>query len=117
MPCTCFSWPMFSKMPAVARVACCAQQGLHFIGVHTTSKVGMQVQAMGSLKAGSNLVASMPPSGKAEGGPGAIAASFAAGILAHLPALVVWTLPSVASYDRLQPGTWSGCFRCCCAAK
>lgn len=81
-----------------------------------TSNVATQVKPMGSLKAGSNLVASMPPSGKAEGRPGAIAASFAAGILAHLPALVVWTLPSAASYDRLQPGTWSGCFRCCCAA-
>ena len=72
---------------------------------------------MGTLKAGSNLVASMPPTGRAEGGPGALAASFAAGILAHLPALVVWTLPSAASYDRLQPGTWSGCFRCCYAYK
>lgn len=38
----------------------------------------------------------------------ATANSFLAGVLDHLPALLPFTAPSTNSYDRLQPGTWSG---------
>lgn len=67
---------------------------------------------MGSLQPGANLTAHLPTSGQAGSGPGAVAASFAAGVLAYLPQLLVWTLPSMVSYDRMQPNTWSGAFKC-----
>ncbi len=35
---------------------------------------------------------------------------FLAGVLAHLPALIALTCPSVNSYRRLQPQTWSSAF-------
>ncbi len=38
------------------------------------------------------------------------AESFAAGVLAHLPALTAVTAPSPASYFRLQPSQWAGVF-------
>ena len=38
------------------------------------------------------------------------AGSFIAGLLAHLPALLVATTPSPNSFRRLQPSTWSGAF-------
>ncbi|NEQ30688.1 MAG: glutamine synthetase [Leptolyngbya sp. SIO4C5] len=41
----------------------------------------------------------------------AIARSFVAGILNHLPALMLLTAPSTNSYRRLQPHAWSGAFR------
>jgi glutamine synthetase len=49
------------------------------------------------------------------GGPGrygmtAAAESFAAGVLAHLPALTAVTAPSPASYLRLKPSQWAGVF-------
>jgi len=34
------------------------------------------------------------------------------GLLDHLPALLAVTCPSVNSYQRLQPDSWSGVFRC-----
>ena len=71
-----------------------------------------QVEAMDSLQPGANLTAHLPPSGQAESGPGKMAASFAAGVLAYLPQLLIWTLPSTSSYDRMQPNTWSGAFKC-----
>jgi glutamine synthetase len=37
---------------------------------------------------------------------------FVAGILAHLPALVALTCPTVNSYRRLQPRSWSSAFVC-----
>jgi glutamine synthetase len=49
------------------------------------------------------------------GQPGAIssqAASFVAGILAHLPALMALTTPSPNSYKRIRPHFWSGAFSC-----
>ncbi|MBB4946255.1 glutamine synthetase [Kitasatospora gansuensis] len=51
------------------------------------------------------------------GGPGPHglhpeAEHFLAGVLEHLPALLALGAPSVASYLRLQPGRWSGPFRC-----
>jgi len=46
------------------------------------------------------------------GGLSAPAASFAAGILAHLDGLVALTAPSVVSYLRLQPHHWATAFAC-----
>jgi glutamine synthetase len=39
-----------------------------------------------------------------------IGRQFMAGVLAHLPALVALTCPSVNSYRRLQPRTWSSAY-------
>jgi glutamine synthetase len=39
-------------------------------------------------------------------------ASFLAGVLDHLPALLAIGAPSVASYLRLQPEHWAGDYRC-----
>jgi glutamine synthetase len=41
-----------------------------------------------------------------------ISRAFLAGVLDHLPALMALTTPSVNSYRRLQPHTWSGAYRC-----
>jgi glutamine synthetase len=41
-----------------------------------------------------------------------VARRFMAGILAHLPALMALTTPSVNSYRRIRPHCWSGAFRC-----
>lgn len=41
-----------------------------------------------------------------------VARCFMAGILAHLPALMAVTTPSVNSYRRIRPHCWSGAFRC-----
>ncbi|MEO1068455.1 MAG: glutamine synthetase family protein [Cyanobacteria bacterium J06638_6] len=49
------------------------------------------------------------PDGK--GGLSAIAQSFAAGLLHHLPGLMAITTPSPNSYRRLQPHCWSGAYR------
>jgi len=37
---------------------------------------------------------------------------FIGGILRHLPGLLALTCPSVNSYERLQPGMWSGAHAC-----
>lgn len=37
---------------------------------------------------------------------------FIGGLLAHMPALVALTCASVNSYQRLQPGHWSGAYAC-----
>ena len=44
------------------------------------------------------------------GGVSAIAGSFVAGILRHLPALTAFTAPSPISYLRLQPHHWSSSY-------
>ena len=41
------------------------------------------------------------------GGLGTVAASFAAGILDHAPAVVAVTAPSAISHERLKPHSWS----------
>ena len=41
-----------------------------------------------------------------------LARSFIAGILTHLPALLAVTCPSVNSYLRLAPNTWSSAYTC-----
>lgn len=38
--------------------------------------------------------------------------AFVAGVLAHMPALVALTSPSVNSYRRLQPHVWSAAYAC-----
>jgi glutamine synthetase len=55
---------------------------------------------------GANLI----PDGS--GGLSAVARSFTAGILSHLPALMALTTPSINSYRRIRPHCWSGAFRC-----
>jgi glutamine synthetase len=46
------------------------------------------------------------------GGFSAAGRAFVGGVLAHLPALMALTSPSVNSYRRLQPATWSAAFTC-----
>jgi glutamine synthetase len=46
----------------------------------------------------------------ADDGLSKTARQFMAGVLAHLPALVALTCPSVNSYRRLQPNTWSSAY-------
>lgn len=45
-------------------------------------------------------------------GISALAWHFIGGIMAHLPGLVALTCPSVNSYRRLSPGSWSTAFTC-----
>jgi glutamine synthetase len=45
-------------------------------------------------------------------GLSALGRSFVAGILAHLPALLAITCPSVNSYRRLAPNMWSSAYTC-----
>jgi glutamine synthetase len=40
------------------------------------------------------------------------AASFAAGLLEHLPALMALTIPSANSFKRIRPRFWSGAYAC-----
>ena len=57
---------------------------------------------------GENLV----PDADQPGQLSPVAQSFIAGILAHLPALMALTTPSVNSFRRIRPHCWSGAFRC-----
>ncbi|MFF3333059.1 glutamine synthetase [Streptomyces sp. NPDC002888] len=50
--------------------------------------------------------------GEGRHGMTADAESFAAGVLAHLPALTAVTAPSPASQLRLKPSQWAGVFTC-----
>ncbi|MEV5987637.1 glutamine synthetase family protein [Streptomyces sp. NPDC052051] len=54
--------------------------------------------------------ANLHAGGRYRYGMTAEAESFAAGILAHLPALTAVTAPSPASYLRLKPSQWAGVF-------
>jgi glutamine synthetase len=47
-----------------------------------------------------------------ENGLSAAGRAFVGGLLEHLPGLVGVTCPSVNSYQRLQPDSWSGVYRC-----
>ncbi|KAK9803865.1 hypothetical protein WJX73_010397 [Symbiochloris irregularis] len=44
-------------------------------------------------------------------GESGLCEAFMAGLLKHLPALALWTLPSPLSGARVRPSTWSGAFR------
>ncbi|MEU6095002.1 glutamine synthetase family protein [Streptomyces sp. NPDC047079] len=54
--------------------------------------------------------ANLHAGGEGRYGMTAQAESFAAGLLAHLPALTAVTAPSPASYLRLKPSQWAGAF-------
>jgi glutamine synthetase len=47
-----------------------------------------------------------------EGALSPIAGHFIAGLLEHLPALMALTTPSLNSYRRIQPHSWSGAYCC-----
>jgi glutamine synthetase len=57
---------------------------------------------------GENLV----PDADHPGRLSSLSRKFLAGILAHLPALMALTTPSVNSYRRIRPHCWSGAYRC-----
>jgi glutamine synthetase len=59
----------------------------------------------GDAQEGRNLIQGFQP------GKGNVAEAFMAGILAHLPGLMVFTVPAPISYARLQAGCWSGAFQ------
>jgi glutamine synthetase len=61
---------------------------------------------LSAWRGGANLHAG----GAGRYGMTADAESFAAGLLAHLPALMAVTAPSPASYLRLKPSQWAGVF-------
>ena len=46
------------------------------------------------------------------GGLSQMGQGFVSGLIEHLPALLAVTCPSANSYQRLQPDSWSGVFRC-----
>lgn len=70
----------------------------------------------GRAGSGSHLHLSLWRDGRNETGAGSglspLAGSFAAGVLAHLPALVAVTAPTTNSYRRIVPSSWSGAYRC-----
>ncbi|MBF2004349.1 MAG: glutamine synthetase [Chlorogloeopsis fritschii C42_A2020_084] len=57
---------------------------------------------------GQNLL----PDAQGINGLSQVARAFIAGILHHLPALMALTTPSINSYRRIRPHSWSGAFRC-----
>jgi glutamine synthetase len=87
---------------AVAR-----RQGMcaSFSPVVTHGIVGNGVHIHFSLTDRDGRPATYDPNGP--GGLSAAAASFAAGILRHAPAICAVTAPSVISYERLKPHSWS----------
>eukprot|EP00887_Chlorella_sp_A99_P004184 scaffold23.g4184.t1 len=70
-------------------------------------------------RGGDNLFAHDPAGGACSAAGGcswgfasAEGEAFLAGVLAHLPALMVFSAPSPNSYRRLLPHHWAGAFRC-----
>ncbi|KAL3536217.1 hypothetical protein ACH5RR_004678 [Cinchona calisaya] len=47
-----------------------------------------------------------------EYGMSKVGEEFMAGVLNHLPSILVFTAPIPNSYDRIQPNTWSGAYLC-----
>lgn len=47
-----------------------------------------------------------------EHGMSKVGEEFMAGVLNHLPSILVFTAPIPNSYDRIQPNTWSGAYLC-----
>lgn len=72
------------------------------------SGVGNGVHVHFSLRDEDGNPATYDPGGP--GGLSEVAGRFAAGIVAHLPALVALTAPSVVSYLRLTPHRWSAAY-------
>ncbi|KAJ4977586.1 hypothetical protein NE237_008366 [Protea cynaroides] len=54
----------------------------------------------------------MASGGSSRHGISKIGEEFMAGVLNHLPSLLAFTAPIPNSYDRIQPNTWSGAYRC-----
>jgi glutamine synthetase len=76
-----------------------------FSPVVTRGIVGNGVHIHFSFRTLDGLPATWDPAGP--GGLSTAAASFAAGILRHAAALAAVTAPSVISYERLKPHSWS----------
>ncbi|KAL6138494.1 hypothetical protein ACLB2K_063776 [Fragaria x ananassa] len=54
----------------------------------------------------------MASGGSSQHGMSKVGEEFMAGVLYHLPALLAFTAPIPNSYDRIQPNTWSGAYKC-----
>ncbi|GAB4847979.1 hypothetical protein Ancab_039399 [Ancistrocladus abbreviatus] len=54
----------------------------------------------------------MGSSGTNRHGMSKVGEEFMAGVLHHLPAVLAFTAPLPNSYDRIQPDTWSGAYKC-----
>ncbi|XP_050384485.1 protein fluG [Argentina anserina] len=54
----------------------------------------------------------MASDGSSQHGMSKIGEEFMAGVLYHLPAILAFTAPIPNSYDRIQPNTWSGAYKC-----
>ncbi|CAN6580955.1 unnamed protein product [Malus baccata var. baccata] len=50
--------------------------------------------------------------GSSQHGMSKIGEEFMAGVLHHLPAILAFIAPIPNSYDRIQPNTWSGAYKC-----
>ncbi|VVA09406.1 PREDICTED: fluG [Prunus dulcis] len=54
----------------------------------------------------------MGSGGSSRHGMSKVGEEFLAGVLHHLPAILAFTAPIPNSYDRIQPNTWSGAYKC-----
>ncbi|XP_062001966.1 protein fluG-like [Rosa rugosa] len=54
----------------------------------------------------------MASGGSSQHGMSKVGEEFMAGVLYHLPAILAFTAPIPNSYDRIQPNTWSGAYKC-----
>ncbi|XP_042499937.1 protein fluG isoform X1 [Macadamia integrifolia] len=54
----------------------------------------------------------MAASGSSRHGISKIGEEFMAGVLNHLPSILAFAAPLPNSYDRIQPNTWTGAYRC-----
>ncbi|ADP84782.1 glutamine synthetase family protein [Pseudofrankia inefficax] len=87
---------------------------------HVSLRRGAVADRGGAVRAGQGGAAGAGQGGGREvlidgtgpAGLSALGEHFAAGILAHLPALLAVGAPSVASYLRLKPSRWAGAFAC-----
>ncbi|CAK9154660.1 unnamed protein product [Ilex paraguariensis] len=50
--------------------------------------------------------------GSSHYGMSKVGEEFMAGVLNHLPSILAFTAPIPNSYDRIQPNTWSGAYKC-----
>ncbi|CAI9097920.1 OLC1v1034439C1 [Oldenlandia corymbosa var. corymbosa] len=77
--------------------------------------------ALDDIGSGNHVHISLSENGKnvfmandesAEHGMSKVGEEFMAGVLDHLPSILVFTAPIPNSYDRIQPNTWSGAYLC-----
>jgi glutamine synthetase len=92
--------------------ACAAAMGRHasFTPLRSPGSIGSGVHVHLSLWTCDGRPVSFDPAGPAN--MSATLSHFAAGIVAHMPALCALTAPSVVSYERLQPHRWSSAYTC-----